>query len=57
MQLNHEHTEYAWVAPGEHRRLAVMNGIDEDIRLLDVWPVEMLNVERLPPALREASPT
>jgi 8-oxo-dGTP pyrophosphatase MutT (NUDIX family) len=56
VQLNHEHTEYAWLAPGEHRRLEVMNGIDEDIRLLDLWPVEVLNVERLPPALRAEKP-
>jgi len=56
VRLNHEHTEYAWLAPGEHRRLDVMNGIDEDIRLLDVWPLGMLNLDRLPPALRAAKP-
>lgn len=53
--LNHEHTDYAWLAPGAHRSLDVMAGVDEDIRLLDVWPLNQLNPERLPARLRGGS--
>ena len=52
VELNHEHTDHAWLAPGGHRGLRVMDGIDEDLRLLGVWPLEALNAERLPAALR-----
>jgi 8-oxo-dGTP pyrophosphatase MutT (NUDIX family) len=56
VELNHEHTDHAWLAPGEHRCLRTMDGIDEDLRLLGVWPLEALDAERLPPALRAAPP-
>ena len=51
VQLNHEHVAYAWRGPGEHRALPVMDGIDEDIRLLGVWPLDKLNAAQLPAAL------
>ena len=50
--LNHEHTAHAWLGPGEHLGLPVMDGIDEDIRLLGIWPLETLNAAKLPPDLR-----
>ena len=49
--LNHEHVDHAWLGPGEHLALPVMDGIDEDIRLLGVWPLEKLNAAKLPAAL------
>jgi 8-oxo-dGTP diphosphatase len=51
--LNHEHSEFAWVAAARFRDYAVMDGIDEDIALLGLWPQRYLNAERVPPHLRE----
>ncbi len=51
--LNHEHTDYAWVAAEEFCNYPVMDGIDEDIALLGMWPQRYLNAARVPPALRE----
>ena len=51
--LNHEHSEYAWVARARFCDYAVMDGIDEDIALLGFWPQRYLNRARVPPALRE----
>jgi len=50
--LNDEHTRYAWVARERYRDYAVMDGIDEDIALLELWPRRFLDPARLPPALR-----
>ena len=50
--LNHEHTGYAWVGPKEYRNYPVMDGMDEDIAYLKIWPLEYLDPERLPPHLR-----
>ena len=46
--LNHEHTDYAWVDKQQFKDYAVMDGIDEDIHYLDIWPVEYLNADKLP---------
>ena len=46
--LNEEHTEYAWVAPEEFKNYPVMDGIDEDIFYLGIWPVKYLRAEKLP---------
>ncbi len=54
VRLNHEHVNHAWLGPGEHLGLTVMDGIDEDIRLLHVWPLDKLNAAKLPAALRTA---
>ena len=48
VSLNHEHTEYAWVNRDNYRRYKVMDGIDEDIRYMNIWPVEFLNANKLP---------
>lgn len=56
VELNHEHTAHAWLGPGEHRGLRVMDGIDEDLRLLGVWPLDALDADRLPAALRTETP-
>ena len=45
VELNHEHSQYAWVNRQDYKRYAVMDGIDEDIRYLDIWPLEFLNIE------------
>lgn len=51
VELNNEHTEYAWVAPNQFKQLDVMLGVEEDIVLLGIWPADMFNPSRLPPRL------
>lgn len=46
--LNHEHTEYAWVNAMNYKNYDVMNGLDEDILYLNIWPKKYLNKEKLP---------
>ncbi len=48
IRLNEEHTDYAWVASAGYRDLEVMDGVDEDISLLRIWPDGVLNADRLP---------
>ena len=48
IRLNEEHTEYAWVAAEEFRNYEVMDGIDEDIWYLGIWPPEYLRADKLP---------
>ncbi len=50
--LNHEHTEYAWAGPLDYKNYQVMDGLDEDIVYLNIWPKKYLNPDRLPPHLR-----
>ncbi len=52
--LNHEHTEFAWVAKEALRDFDVMAGIEEDIALLGVWPQRYLNPARIPDYLKAA---
>lgn len=46
--LNHEHTDHAWVGRERFRDYDAMNGIDEDILYLGIWPREYLRGEKLP---------
>lgn len=46
--LNHEHTAYAWVDRDHYCDYAVMDGVDEDLYYLGVWPVEYLHKDKLP---------
>ena len=46
--LNDEHTAYAWVGAETYRDYAVMDGIDEDLALLDIWPQRYLDPARIP---------
>ena len=48
IRLNREHTAWAWVSREEFSGYAVMDGIDEDIDLLGIWPREYLDGRRLP---------
>jgi 8-oxo-dGTP pyrophosphatase MutT (NUDIX family) len=48
VRLNEEHTAFAWVAAEEFRNYPVMDGIDEDIFYLGIWPREFLRPEKLP---------
>jgi len=48
VRLNEEHEAAAWVSREDYRRYAVVDGIDEDLRYLGVWPVEFLNADKLP---------
>ena len=49
IRLNHEHTEYAWIAKEAFRNYDVMPGLDEDILYLEIWPRVFLRAEFLPP--------
>ena len=46
--LNKEHTEYAWVSKEQISTMDVMLGIEEDIAILEIWPKEYLNSNRIP---------
>lgn len=46
--LNQEHTDYAWAGKQEFKNYCVMDGIDEDIFYLGIWPIEFLNHDKLP---------
>lgn len=48
INLNHEHTGYAWVGKEAYKEYAVMDGMDEDLLYLDIWPREYLNKNKLP---------
>jgi 8-oxo-dGTP diphosphatase len=55
IHLNREHTEWAWLGRKEFSSYPVMDGIDEDIDLLGIWPREYLRTDRLPkPAPQQA---
>ena len=48
--LNHEHTDYAWVCAEDYKDFDVMEGLDEDIAYLDIWPKKYLDKNKLPGA-------
>lgn len=48
LTLNHEHDALAWVTREAYRSYAVVDGVDEDLRHLGVWPVSYLNADKLP---------
>ena len=48
IHLNHEHTEYAWVDKLNFKTYQVMDGIDEDLLYLNIWPRSYLNQDKLP---------
>jgi 8-oxo-dGTP diphosphatase len=48
--LNNEHTDYAWVTSQDYKLYDVMDGLDEDIYYLGIWPRSCLNEAKLPPA-------
>ena len=48
IKLNREHTEFAWVNKEDYPEYSVMDGVDEDILYLNIWPREHLNEEKLP---------
>lgn len=50
--LNNEHTGYAWVASRDHKLYDVMDGLDEDLYYLGIWPRSCLNEAKLPPACK-----
>ena len=50
--LNEEHTDYAWVSREDFASYEVMDGIDEDIAILAIWPLRYLNADRVPDHLR-----
>jgi len=51
IQLNHEHTDYIWVCKEKFIRYRVMDGIDEDLFYLKIWPIKYLNQHKLPSSL------
>lgn len=48
IRLNHEHTDYAWVNRQHYKNYEVMDGIDEDLLYLNIWPRKYLNEGKLP---------
>lgn len=48
IELNHEHSDYSWVSREQFRELDTVDGIDEDIAYLEIWPLEFLNRNKLP---------
>lgn len=46
--LNHEHSAHAWVGRERFRDYDVMDGVDEDLLYLRIWPREYLRKEKLP---------
>lgn len=50
VQLNHEHTDYVWIGKEQFKNHDVMDGIDEDLLYLKIWPREYLNENKLPVA-------
>jgi len=54
--LNEEHDACAWVDKRAYRGYSVVDGIDEDLQYLAVWPREFLNADKLPPELPAALP-
>lgn len=53
VELNVEHTSFAWLAAPEFKNLDVMLGIEEDIVLLGIWPMEIFDPLRLPAHCRQ----
>jgi len=51
--MNDEHTDYAWVSREAYRNYEIMDGIDEDLYYLGIWPVEFLNKDKLPLATED----
>ena len=51
IMLNEEHTDYAWIDRDKFRELDRMDGIDEDIAWLGIWPLQYLDKTRIPPHL------
>jgi 8-oxo-dGTP diphosphatase len=49
IRLNAEHTAFAWVGREGFRDLDPMDGTDEDIHYLGIWPDEFLRADKLPP--------
>lgn len=48
VHMNDEHTDYAWVGREDYCNYQVMDGLDEDLYYLGIWPVEFLNRDKLP---------
>lgn len=53
IRRNTEHEAEAWVGKELFRTYAVVDGIDEDLHYLDVWPAEWLNAGKLGKELSE----
>jgi len=47
IELNEEHTEYAWVNRENYRTYSVMRGVDIDIDCFNIWPRRYLNTDLL----------
>ena len=56
VRLNDEHTDYAWVRKEDFRNYDAMNGVDEDILYLKIWPREYLRADKLPSAVIPGKP-
>ncbi len=43
ISLNHEHTDFCWVSKEQFRNYDVVDGTDDDIHYLNIWPTDFLN--------------
>jgi 8-oxo-dGTP pyrophosphatase MutT (NUDIX family) len=50
IRLNHEHTDHAWVSRETFLDYDPMDGTDEDIWYLRIWPEKYLRADKLPKA-------
>lgn len=48
--LNEEHTDFRWIDKSAFAKLDTVLGVDEDIYYLEIWPVEYLHQDKLPPS-------
>jgi 8-oxo-dGTP pyrophosphatase MutT (NUDIX family) len=48
VRCNAEHDAHAWVSRDAYRSYAVVDGVDEDLAWLEVWPTTCLNANKLP---------
>jgi len=48
IELNKEHTAYAWVGREAYLNYDVVDGIDEDLDYFGIWPRSYLNKDKLP---------
>jgi 8-oxo-dGTP diphosphatase len=48
IKLNREHTAYDWVGAEDYKNYQVMDGMDEDLFYLEIWPVKYLDPGKLP---------
>ncbi len=53
IHLNPEHSDFIWLSENAYQSAEdLMDGVDEDIAYLNIWPISSLRREKLPRELR-----